>query len=164
VKSDFRKFGYKSLEKLCEEEGGFAINDQATFDENKGFAILETVIKHLYDGFFELEQGRPERKIICNESASYHGMAKVYRKKKPKLNNKGMMIRYEIAEIYLKKSIFRIDGYFDAVATYVHEMCHVFGGDASNAFSQGLTYAMEILLSNSDIVEVYRQQWLRQYN
>ena len=164
VKSDFRKFGYKSLEELCEEEGGFAINDQATFDENKGFAILETVIKHLYDGFFELEQGRPERKIICNESASYHGMAKVYRKKKPKLNNKGMMIRYEIAEIYLKKSIFRIDGYFDAVATYVHEMCHVFGGDASNAFSQGLTYAMEILLSNSDIVEVYRQQWLRQYN
>ena len=29
-----------------------------------------------------------------------------------------MMIRYEIAEIHLKKSIFRIDGYFDALATW----------------------------------------------
>lgn len=160
VKGEFQKLGYKTLEELCEKQGGFVVNDQADYRENKGFAILESVIKELYIGFFESNQELPERRIISNESASYHGMAKVYRKKKPMLNNRGLMIRYDIREIYLKKSIFEINGYFDALATYVHEMCHVFGGDASNAFSQGLTLAMEILLSNSKIIEEYRQQWL----
>lgn len=91
-------------------------------------------------------------------------MAKVYRKNKLVLNNRGLTIRYEIGEIYLKKSIFSKNGYFDALATYVHEMCHVFGGDSSNAFSQGLTFAMEILLANTKIIEDYRRQWMIQYN
>ena len=43
-------------------------------------------------------------------------------------------------------------------------MCHVFGGDASNAFGQGLTFPMEILLANSTIIENYRQQWMVQYS
>lgn len=105
----------------------------------------------------------PDRKIICNESASYHRMAKVFRKKISKLNDKGLIFRYDVAEIYLKKSIFRINGYFDALATYVHEMCHAFGGDSSNAFTQGLTFAMEILITNSGIIKNYRKQWLALY-
>lgn len=103
------------------------------------------------------------RRIICNESASYHGMAKVYRKNKPVMNARGLSIRYEIGEIYLKRSVFSSNGYFDALATYIHEMCHAFGGDSSNAFSQGLTAAMETLLAIAPVIEGYRQQWLRQY-
>ncbi len=48
--------------------------------EKKGFEILENLIKELYAGFFEWKQAFPERKIIANEQASYHGMAKVYKK------------------------------------------------------------------------------------
>ena len=43
--------------------------------------------------------------------------------------------------------------------TYVHELCHTFGGDTSNAFSFGITLAMEILLSNYEVVESFRQKW-----
>lgn len=163
VNTAFQQLGYKTLEEVCEEHGGFVINDQADYKEDKGFEILENITKELYRGFFECDKEFPLRKIICNECASYHGMAKIYRKNKPIRNNRGLAIRYEIGEIYLKKSIFSSKGFFDALSTYIHEMCHVFGGDASNAFSQGLTFAMEILLSNSIIIENYRQQWMIQY-
>ena len=63
----------------------------------------------------------------------------------------------------MKRSVFSSNGYFDALATYIHEMCHAFGGDSSNAFSQGLTAAMETLLANAPVIEGYRQQWLKQY-
>ena len=79
------------------------------------------------------------------------------------MNSSGLLIRYEIGEIYLKRSVFSANGYFDALATYIHETCHVFGGDSSNAFSQGLTVAMETLLANAPMIENYRQQWLMQY-
>lgn len=138
VKGQFQKLGYKTLEEVCEEYGGFVRNDQAEPRESMGFEILENITRELYSGFFGCEQEFPVRRIICNESASYHGMAKVYRKSKPVMNNRGLSIRYEIGEIYLKRSVFSANGYFDALATYIHEMCHVFGGDSSNAFSQWL--------------------------
>lgn len=82
-----------------------------------------------------------------------------YIKRKPLLNNKGIAIRYEIGEIYLKKSIFSKNSYYNAVATYVHEFCHEFGGDSSNSFSLGLTLAMEILLASAKVLESYDQKW-----
>lgn len=163
VKGQFQKLGYKTLEEVCEECGGFVRNDQAEPREGKGFEILENITRELYSGFFGCDHEFPGRRIICNESASYHGMAKVYRKNKPVMNNRGLLIRYEIGEIYLKRSVFSPNGYFDALATYTHEMCHVFGGDSSNAFSQGLTVAMETLLANAPMIESYRQQWLMRY-
>ena len=163
VKGQFQKLGYKTLEEVCEECGGFVRNDQAEPRECKGFEILENITRELYSGFFGCDREFPVRRIICNESASYHGMAKVYRKSKPVMNNSGLSIRYEIGEIYLKRSVFSANGYFDALATYIHEMCHVFGGDSSNAFSQGLTVAMETLLANAPMIEKYGQQWLMQY-
>lgn len=163
VKGQFRKLGYKTLEEVCEECGGFVQNDQAETREDKGFEILENITRELYRDFFGCNQEFPARRIICNESASYHGMAKVFRKNKPIMNHRGLSIRYEIGEIYLKRSVFSSKGYFDALATYIHEMCHVFGGDSSNAFSQGLTVAMETLLANAPMIESYRQQWLLQY-
>ncbi len=86
-------------------------------------------------------------------------MAKVYKKNKYFYNSRGITIKYDISEIYLKRIVFQKDGYYDALFTYIHELCHIFGGDASNAFSLGLTFAMEILLSNYAIVEKFKYKW-----
>ncbi len=86
-------------------------------------------------------------------------MAKVYKKNKYFYNSRGITIKYDISEIYLKRIVFQKDGYYDALSTYIHELCHIFGGDASNAFSLGLTFAMEILLSNYAIVEKFKYKW-----
>lgn len=158
VQERFQKLGYRSLEDVCEENGGFIADDEATIRENKGFEILETIVKRIYGDFFEMDEF-PYRKVISNDDAAYHGMAKTYRKKKVSNNNKGLIFRYKVGEIYLKKNIFTKKGYFDALATYVHELCHAFGGDSSNAFSLGLTWAMEILLSNTEILDEYKTLW-----
>jgi len=159
VQSGFKKLGYKTLEDMCDEAGGFVVNDSANEQEQKGFELLENLIEELYVGFFEWEPIFPERKIIVNEQASYHGMARIYKKRKPLLNSKGIAIRYEIGEIYLKKSIFSRSSFYNAVATYVHEFCHEFGGDSSNSFSLGLTFAMEILLVSTKVLETYGKRW-----
>lgn len=159
VQPSFKKLGYKTLEEMCGEAGGFVLDDSADAQEQRGFEILENLVAELYEGFFEWGQGFPERKIIANEQASYHGMAKVYKKSRASLNNRGVAIRYEIGVIYLKKSIFSEGSYYDAVATYVHEFCHEFGGDSSNSFSLGLTLAMEILLKSTKVLEAYGEKW-----
>ena len=69
------------------------------------------------------------------------------------------MYRYRIQYVYLKKTIFRPDGFYDALSTYTHEMCHMFGGDSSKSFSGALTLAMEILLLHNPEVQAGRHAW-----
>lgn len=159
VQKRFSILGYPTLEEMCEQEGGFVVNDLANDKENAGFEILENVVRQIYCDFLQVGKEMPERRIILNDDASYHGMAKVHKKKRKLYNCRGIAIRYDISEIYLKRIVFQKEGYYDALSTYIHELCHMFGGDASNAFSLGLTFAMEILLSNYTIVERFKHKW-----
>ena len=59
--------------------------------------------------FFQLGQEMPERRIIQNDNASYHGMAKVYKKNKYFYNSRGITIKYDISEIYLKRMTFAME-------------------------------------------------------
>ncbi len=159
VKNTFRNLGYSSLEEECEKHGGFVEQEHnLNIQEDCCFEILENTCKKIFNNFFMMDSW-PERKIILNNKAVYHGMAVTFKRGKKLVNEKGLSIRYNIDEIYLKKSIFTIDGYFDGLATYVHELCHMFGGDSSDSFSQGLTSAMEILLSNQKYVEDGMIKW-----
>lgn len=111
-----------------------------------------------FSGFFAFD-AIPERKIINNTNAAYHGMAVTYKKKKPMLNSKGIRIRYDIGKLYLKSEIFTAGGYYDGLSTYIHEMCHSFGGDSSASFSQALTFAIELLMENPEEVVKGKCKW-----
>ena len=86
-------------------------------------------------------------------------MVVAYKKKKQLLNVKGIWIRYDIGKLYLKSEIFRADGYYDGLSTYVHEMCHTFGGDSSASFSQALTFSTELLMENHEKVIRGKYKW-----
>lgn len=151
VKDTFEILGYNSLEHLCELNGGFIQKVCVSEIEQKCFAILENICKNLFHNFFVIEEW-PEWNIISNERAICHGMAVVVKKKKKETNSFGNAIKNDILEIHLKRSIFSIEGFYDALTTYVHEMCHMFGGDSSDSFSLALTKAIEILMLNYDVV------------
>lgn len=70
-----------------------------------------------------------------------------------------MSVKKRISEIHLKRIVFHKDGFFDALTTYVHEACHMFGGDSSSAFSRSLTIAMELLLKDRDVVDNGAKRW-----
>ena len=158
VKDTFRLLGYPTLEEECEKQGGFVVDDNADAIQEKCFAVLEDVCKDIFQDFFIVDS-LPERKIITNTRAAYHGMATTYKKRTPLMNTKGMRIGYEIGKVYLKSDIFREEGYFDGLSTYVHEMCHMFGGDSSSSFSLALTYAIELLMGNQDKVLLGKRMW-----
>lgn len=159
VQQGFSRLGYKSLETICEENDGFVLNDAPTEKEELCFDVLEKITGEICSDFFDLRHGFPERRIIRNNRASYHGMAKVYKIRDRTANSRGLSFRYTVGEIYLKKTVFSPEKYFDALATYIHEMCHTFGGDASNGFSLGLTIAMEIIFSHYETVKKYEEEW-----
>lgn len=70
-------------------------------------------------------------------------MATLYKNKRKQFNKMHLCIRNKIDCVYLKRSIIEADKFYDGLSTYVHEMCHMFGGDSSENFSIGLTHAME---------------------
>ena len=158
AKDTFLNLGYPSLETECKKNGGLVSDGYVDSLQNACFIVLEDVCKNIFDGFFETTT-LPDRRIITSLHAAYHGMAVTCKKKETGLNNKGITIRREIIQLYLKSNIFRSEGYFDALSTYVHEMCHIFGGDASASFSKALTLATELLLENHDKVMEGKDRW-----
>ncbi len=158
VKRNFTLLGYPMLEEECERNGGFVADDNADDLQKQCFNVLENVCREAFQDFFDYREA-PERKIITNPRSAYHGMASQYRKLRPAYNNKGMMIRYDIERVYLKCTIFCSDGYYDGLSTYLHEMCHMFGGDSSASFSKALTYVTELLLEEHEQIEIGKSRW-----
>lgn len=158
VKYTFTVLGYPTLERTCELNGGFVVDDSPDEIQEKCFGVLEEICRKVFQGFFPMER-MPERKIITNSHAAYHGMAVLFRSRQSGINIKGIRIRYDVGKIYLKSELFKKDGYFDGLSTYIHEMCHMFGHDASASFSLALTFTLELMMSNQDKVLAGKKEW-----
>ncbi len=158
VKDTFLELGYHTLEEECERAGGFVSDDSVNQVEKNSFDVLEKLCGEIFHGFFLVRQW-PEPKIITNSSASYHGMAVIFKNRDGLINNRGIKVKYDVGKIYLKKDVFTSEKYYDALSTYVHELCHMFGGDASASFSQALTCAIEIMLEKYDLILQGQKEW-----
>lgn len=77
----FERLGYHSLEKECEDNNGFVLDDNPNDMENICMDIIEETIAEIYGRFFTASKF-PERKIITNDTAIYHGMAYVIKNRK----------------------------------------------------------------------------------
>lgn len=160
VQVSFEILGYSSLEEECEKNGGFVQNSNPNSVENQCMSIIEEAAVKVYGTFFGIDsENLPERKIISNFGASYHGMAVLKKSNKKIKNEYGLKIKNIVRQIYLKRIIFRKDGFCDALSTYIHECCHAFGGDASQSFSRALTHAIEILMENYEVIQEYNAKW-----
>lgn len=160
VQVAFEMLGYPSLEEECDRNGGFVLDGNPNEREERYIKILEDATYEIYSMFFNIEkENMPERKIITNYAASYHGMASLKKGNISKTNEYGLKLKYTVNQIYLKRSVFREDGFYDAFSTYIHEYCHTFGGDASQSFSLALTIAIELLMENHMVLQKYKRQW-----
>lgn len=82
VQVSFELLGYPSLEEVCEKHGGFVEDDVPNELENKYFDVIESLVKMIFGDFFQIEnENMPERKIISNNTATYHGMATLHKRK-----------------------------------------------------------------------------------
>lgn len=158
VQTGFATLGYPALEEACEKAEGFAITREPDEAEAKRIQRLEVVSQLLLASFLK-EVEWPQCKIIKYDAAVWRGMANCIPLKKPITISPRMHIRYRLSHIALKRSLL-LEGDFGAVlSTYLHEIAHMFGNEGSASFSKALTELLEITLSNTRMIEFYREQW-----
>ena len=158
VQTGFAALGYASLEETCDKAEGFAITREPDEEEIKRIKLLEAVSQILLADFLKAVE-LPPCKIIKHDAASWRGMANCIPLKRPITVSPRMHIRYRLSQIALKRSLL-FEGDFGAVlSTYLHEIAHMFGNEGSASFSKALTELLEITLSNTRIVELFREQW-----
>ena len=109
--------------------------------------------------FFKLAN-YPTYRIIENSMSICQGMATLHKSKAKQKNSSGIKIRYTISDLYLKRTILKKERFYDALSTYIHELCHMFGGDSSESFSLALSDAITLLLENREIVQEAYKKWI----
>jgi hypothetical protein len=87
------------------------------------------------------------------------GTAHLIANKEKKMNRNGHRIRYLIDHIEIKKSLLNADLFMEAFATYCHELCHCFGGDASKTFSLALTDVIALTVQKQSVLVKFQEQW-----
>lgn len=162
VTASFCLLGYEFLETLCERNDGFA-KERTTLNqrEEKCAEILENIVKKVFGAFFPFHnQQWPAIEIITNQNAVVNGIAALTEKTDIVKNTYGFKQKYDLHAIRMKEILFEKEQYSQAVSTYVHELCHVFGGDSSSQFSLALTKAIEILLNYQEEIEKAKKDWI----
>ena len=84
----------------------------------------------------------PPLRIIKSSRATWSGMAVVHPRLPPLATPSGHRLRYRLEEVGIKAQVLADDEPFDAVATLLHELAHMVGGDGSKRFAYALTDLM----------------------
>ena len=160
VRGEFRLFGYPLLEDLCEEKNGFAEYDKLPDKrEKESYAVLEKLIKGISKDFFPFGDGWPELRVSRDPKATFNGRTFTRKERKTKTNCAGLKIMNNIRIVTLREELLREERFDKALSVYVHELCHVFGGDSSKNFSKALMLILKIILSHRREVEDARKSW-----
>lgn len=160
VQDTFEYLGYPSIEDKCEEDHGFTLVRVPNALETNYINLLEDYVQELFTDFFEISR-LPSCKVITNNDASWDGMAESTKLIKARKNSYGFKIRKEIHSISLKIKLFESNNFHDALSTYLHELCHIFGGDSSMNFSRALTEVIRKVIDSNDVLSEYRLKWLK---
>jgi hypothetical protein len=86
------------------------------------------------------------------------GLANCFRRKE-KRNAYGHALKYTMSYIAVKQNLFHKGLFALAFSTYVHELCHVFGGDASSNYSRALSDLLMIQLLKMDDIAKFSASW-----
>ena len=158
VQDNFSLLGYNSLEDVCSENNALPIVRYTTEKEQKYIDILEHTAKKILGNFLPFETF-PAYKIIQNTSSSTRGYVEIIKLNKTIKTCYGFRFKLMLSTMCLKQDILKKHSFNTAFSTFIHELCHCFGGDKSEAFSYALTQALDIILKNSIIIIESNQLW-----
>lgn len=97
--------------------------------------------------------------VMDTSKAGWRGSAELFPETNKLWSYTGRRIRYRLESIVMPEADLNNDDPHKALVTYLHERCHIFGGDASAGFSSALTDAMQCLASISDRLLLLRKEW-----
>ena len=157
VFSDFETLSIDSLDSLCREHGGYEQLREANLKEQRYLDILERIAATVFKGYVCYNQF-PHCRIITNRTVNAGSAFSVDMTGGEK-NSFGLKVRQEIRTIQLRVELFAQDRFSEAVAVYMHELMHQFGGDGSEAFRKMITLMALQMLREAKQLEEYEKEW-----
>lgn len=158
VQDGFLRLGYPTLEDVCEKAGGFSSIRPPTPSEARLVEILEQAASEVFGGILAFES-LPPCQILEGAWTPWKGMATCVPLRDRADGHGGARIRHHLPLVGLQAGLFQPDKFDEALATYLHELAHRYGGDSSAAFSQILSALLEQSIARATAVQVYRAHW-----
>lgn len=159
VQGNFMHLGYTLLENECQKNNGYTLTRDADDSELKYIRILELCTETIFGAAFFGYKKLPDCKIITNDDAVWRGMADCFPVKYSSSNSFGHKLRFYMDYVAVKKYLLRRGKFAAAYSTYLHELCHVFGGDSSPNFSGALSDIIEIQLFGIKSIIMFTEKW-----
>jgi hypothetical protein len=138
VQDGFASLGYPELEEACEQAHGFARLREPDATERRYIAVLQEIVSARFPRVVP-EQGLPAVRVIENATAAWQRVSHNARAVGEAWTRGGNLMRYQQALVALDESLLAPPQFAQALATYLHELAHAFGGERSAAFSAALT-------------------------
>ncbi len=139
VQDGFLRLGYPRLEELCERAGGFTKTRTARRGlERARLALVQDFVAEHLASFFPAET-RPPLLVIDDPRSAWSGVAVTHPLRPSLPTPSGHRVRARLESIAVCASALSDVLPSRALATILHELAHMFGGDGSKRFAGVLT-------------------------
>lgn len=154
VQVSFAQLGYSTLEAACQAADGFTVVREPMGAERAAIELLRDVTTRCFADLFDVEQ-LPPTQILKDGAGVWMGMAVCVpaRSKGPRSR------RFDLPFVALKRHLLTPGRGSEALSTYLHELAHMYGPDASARFSHLLTDIARESIRHADEMKRFLAQW-----
>lgn len=158
IMNEFSQLGIPEMVYLCDKAGGFDVLEEPDVEEVEYIQILSAAAEKYFSDLYQYKK-LPPCKVIINEDTPCDGLAKMEKNKKEKKNKYGLEKIYLVKSVNIRRKVLKESVFGDALAVYLHELLHQYGGDCSRQFNRALMIMNIKMLEIGDGLEMYEQSW-----
>jgi len=154
VQERFSWLGYPTVEAACEAADGFTVVREPTDAERVAVELLRDVTTRCFAALFDVEQLPPTR-ILRDDAGVWMGMAVCV----PTRSKARGSRRFDLPYVALKRYLLAPGCGSEALSTYLHELGHMYGPDASARFSHLLTDIARESIRHATEMKRFLEEW-----
>lgn len=156
----FEGLGIETLYTLCEKNDGFNVIRQPDQLQSAYIEILEELARDVF-GDLICYKKIPKCRVIVNPQAPNEGLAETWRTTTVGRNVLGLKVVRTISQISIRRQLLSRNEFPYAMVTYMHELLHQFGGDASRQFHIAVLAMDRRIIEKAKELEEYNVKWLQ---
>lgn len=153
----FTTLGINTLEEVCRQNNGFVVCRKPNAEEERYIQVLEKAAVDVFGDLLQYDS-LPEVSIITNKQVAVHGLARG-KKRVGARNRYGLKVVSDIREINIREEEVVKEGFGLALAVYLHELLHQYGGDSSLQFHMALLIMNRRISESYSCIEKYMKEW-----
>lgn len=154
VQDGFSRLGYPTIEAACEAADGFTVVREPTDAERIAVELLREVTTRCFAALFDVEHLPPTR-ILRDGAGVWMGMAICI----PTRSEQPGSRRFDLPFVALKRYLLAPGRGSEALSTYLHELGHMYGPDASARFSHLLTDIARESIRHAGEMKQFLETW-----